>query len=231
MSDIEESQFSEYEDEELQEIILGQHNNESNLGNSSASKDQNKRPRCGNEEARDSLLQKELENVRGINKVIENVVSSLECAKGNMDTVSRTVKSASSLLDTWIRILSQAEHNQRLILNPGWEGASADLAAIETESIMRAQAQERKAAEEEKRLEEAKRKAEEEERHRQVGTSTRSVRGAWSKPRGSGRGSTGSSGIPSEKSESSARGLYNGRLRTSTTRGPGRSRGRARGSY
>ena len=37
------------------------------------------------EAAREASLQKELESVRSINEVIEGVVSSLECAKGNMD--------------------------------------------------------------------------------------------------------------------------------------------------
>lgn len=37
------------------------------------------------EQARNTALQKELEGVRGINEVIEGVISSLECAKGNMD--------------------------------------------------------------------------------------------------------------------------------------------------
>jgi hypothetical protein len=37
------------------------------------------------EQAREASLRKELESVRSINEVIEGVVSSLECAKGNMD--------------------------------------------------------------------------------------------------------------------------------------------------
>ncbi|KAJ9649535.1 hypothetical protein H2199_000311 [Coniosporium tulheliwenetii] len=37
------------------------------------------------EEAREATLRKELESVRNINKVIEDVVSSLEKAKSNMD--------------------------------------------------------------------------------------------------------------------------------------------------
>jgi len=37
------------------------------------------------EQARETALQKELESVRSLNEVIEGVVSSLECAKGNMD--------------------------------------------------------------------------------------------------------------------------------------------------
>jgi hypothetical protein len=44
------------------------------------------------EQAREAALKKELEGVRSINEVIEGVVSSLECAKGNMD-----VRSLSSL--------------------------------------------------------------------------------------------------------------------------------------
>ncbi len=37
------------------------------------------------EQAHEASLNRELESVRSINEVIEGVVSSLECAKGNMD--------------------------------------------------------------------------------------------------------------------------------------------------
>ena len=37
------------------------------------------------EQARETALQRELEGVRNINEVVEGVISSLECAKGNMD--------------------------------------------------------------------------------------------------------------------------------------------------
>lgn len=37
------------------------------------------------EQTRNALLQRELEGIRNINEVIEGVVSSLECAKGNME--------------------------------------------------------------------------------------------------------------------------------------------------
>jgi hypothetical protein len=37
------------------------------------------------EQAREASLQRELESVRNINNVIEGVVNSLECARGNMD--------------------------------------------------------------------------------------------------------------------------------------------------
>jgi len=88
-------------------------------------------------------------------------------------TVSRTVTSASTLLNTWIRILSQTEHNQRLILNPNWQGSVQDVADMENDAVMRAQAAERRAAEEERRKEAAKQRAEDEERARQAGTVVR----------------------------------------------------------
>ncbi len=164
-----------------------------------------------NEEAREILLRKELESVRNINQVMEGVVDSLERAKGNMEvtwsfyllsirkltsppgqTVSRTVTSASTLLDTWIRILSQTEHNQRLILNPSWHGVSQDAADIESESILQQQAAERRQAEEARRREAAARKAEDEERRQTMGGATRTVRGS----RGTGRGYGRGTGIP-----------------------------------
>lgn len=79
-------------------------------------------------------------------------------------TVSKTVQNASTLLQTWTRILSQTEHNQRLILNPQWQGASQDLVAIEEEESYRQQAAERRAAEDQARKEAAAKKAEEDRR-------------------------------------------------------------------
>ncbi|KAJ9662263.1 hypothetical protein H2201_006194 [Coniosporium apollinis] len=138
------------------------------------------------EEAREATLRKELESVRNINKVIEDVVSSLEKAKSNMDTVHRTVTSASTLLNTWTRILSQTEHNQRLILNPNWHGASQDLADIESEAFQRQQAAEQSRIHEQMRREAAARKAEEEE-SRRAEAGSRPASGA----RGRGRGVRG----------------------------------------
>ncbi|XMA10030.1 hypothetical protein WAI453_002821 [Rhynchosporium graminicola] len=182
------------------------------------------------EQARDATLQRELKSVRSINKVIEGVVSSLETAKGNMDTVSRTVTSASTLLNTWVRILSQTEHNQRLILNPNWQGASQDVTDMENETVLRAQAAERRAAEEERRREEARRRAEDEERQRQAGTVARGTRGRG-RGRGTGRGSVSGTGyVASGPLSSSSRGsLQTGRPGTGIGRGFGGTRGRARG--
>ncbi|KAI0870929.1 hypothetical protein GGS24DRAFT_86384 [Hypoxylon argillaceum] len=113
------------------------------------------------EDAREAALRRELEGVRNINELIEGVVGTLERAKGNMQTVSNTVNTASTLLNTWTRILSQTEHNQRLLLNPSWKGASQDLADMESEAAANAAAAERRAAEEERRRAEVRRRAEE----------------------------------------------------------------------
>ncbi|KAI5206716.1 hypothetical protein E4T39_02328 [Aureobasidium subglaciale] len=137
-------------------------------------------PRPETSESREAALRKELDSVRQINKVIEDVVTSLEKAKGNMDNVNRTVHSASTLLDTWTRILSQTEHNQRLLLNPNWQGATQDLQDIENESFVRQQQAERRAAEDQARREATQRRAEEEERRKAAPPPT--VRG--SRPRG-----------------------------------------------
>ncbi|MCJ1465586.1 hypothetical protein MMC07_004205 [Pseudocyphellaria aurata] len=118
------------------------------------------------EQAHEAALRRELAGIRSINEVLEEVVNSLEQARGNMDAVSRTVTNASNLLHTWTRILSQTEHNQRLILNPSWQGASQDISALETETIRRRQEQERKEMEEQSREARA-RKAEDDERKRE----------------------------------------------------------------
>ncbi|KAF2871824.1 DASH complex subunit Duo1-domain-containing protein [Massariosphaeria phaeospora] len=131
------------------------------------------------EEARQAALRKELETVRNVNKVIEGVVESLQKAKDNMDTVSRTVNNASTLLQTWTRILSQTEHNQRLILNPQWQGATQDLVDIQDEEVQRQHYAERRAAEEQSRREAAARRVEEESRRAEAVGKT---------PRGRGRG-------------------------------------------
>ncbi|KAL2130653.1 hypothetical protein VTI74DRAFT_6116 [Chaetomium olivicolor] len=142
----------------------------------------NQNTRFDTEEAREAALRKELEGVRKINGVIEGLIGTLERTQGNMGTVSKTVANASTLLNTWTRILSQTEHNQRLILNPEWKGATQDLVDMENEALQKQQEAERRAAEAERRREEARRKAEEEERKRAAGTA------APSSSRGIGRG-------------------------------------------
>jgi len=188
-------------------------------------------------ESRDIALKQELETLRRINQVIEGVVESLEKAKDNVSTVSTTVNSASTLLQTWTRILSQAEHNQRLILNPRWQGASQDLADIENETTRKAQDAQRRHFEEQQRREAAARKAAEEERKRAAGPArgTKGLRGhtrTGSRPASGASGSTatpgytragttGSRGTSRAGSSSSRGGSSVGRGRAGRGRGVG----------
>jgi hypothetical protein len=85
-------------------------------------------------------------------------------AKPIHQTVNNTVLATSTLLNTWTRILSQTEHNQRLILDPMWHGASQDITDIEEEAVSKQRAIERREAEEEERRRAAMKMAEDEER-------------------------------------------------------------------
>lgn len=201
---------------------------------SSAHQHQQQSHKRSQSESRDVRLRAELERVKEVNRVIEGVTSSLEKAKANMGTVQRTVENASTLLATWTRILSQTEHNQRLILNPNWQGATQDVEDMENEELRRHQEAERRAAEEQRRKEEAQRRAEEEERRRTVAPSTgtrgtgrvRSSRGAPA-VRGTrahaGVGGAGARGRGTSSTGSRGSGI--GRGTSSSTRSRGRGLG------
>lgn len=178
------------------------------------------------EEARNAQLRAELDKIREVNNIIEGTTASLRKAKDNMGTVHTTVNNASTLLATWTRILSQTEHNQRLILNPNWQGASQDLEDLENADLRRQQEAERRVVEEQRRREEALRKAEEEERRKAAAVATGrggvgrrgSVRGGSASTRGytgvggqtgRGRGTVGTRGTAGRAS-STARGRGRG---------------------
>jgi hypothetical protein len=57
-------------------------------------------PRPETSESREATLRKELESVRQINKVIEDVVTSLEKAKGNMDVCYSSQCASFTSVDT-----------------------------------------------------------------------------------------------------------------------------------
>lgn len=187
------------------------------------------------EETREAALRAELDAVRNINTTIENLTSSLEAARANMSTVNNTVAQSSTLLHTWTRILSTTEHNTRLILNPNWHGASADLADMENEERQRQVMAERREREEQERREQAQRRAEEEERRRVAAAAapgrTRGARGrvgaSGKTPTSGGRGS-GYVGVGGQGGRGVGRGSTTGRASSS---GIGRgARGRARGA-
>ncbi|KAL1610032.1 hypothetical protein SLS60_001697 [Paraconiothyrium brasiliense] len=193
-----------------------------------ASKARTKESHYTTKEDREAALRKELESVRNVNKVIEGVVESLQKAKNNMDTVSKTVNNATTLLQTWTRILSQTEHNQRLILNPQWQGATQDLVDMQEEALQKQQAAERRAAEDQARREAAARKSEDDRRKAEA-TVKPGVRGRGRgvvRSRGASTTSTGHVGVGGQ----TGRGGLNRSSSTSNRAGSGIGRGlRGRG--
>ncbi|TQV97440.1 DASH complex, subunit Duo1 [Cordyceps javanica] len=181
---------------------------------------------------RDALLRRELDGVKTVNEAIEGLIGTLERAGGNMDVVTQTVNNASTLLNTWTRILSQTEHNQRLILDPRWKGTTEDLAEQEAEALQRQQEAERRAREEEQRREELRRRREEEETKRRLAPGTRSLRGTTSarrtasrvRARAGSRIGASSSYLSHNTSTSTSRGTSGIGRGIGTTRGT-RSRG------
>lgn len=186
-------------------------------------------------ESREAALRRELEGVRQINELIEGVVSTLDRAKGNMGTVSQTVNTASTLLNTWTRILSQTEHSQRLILNPTWKGATADMADLENEAAHKQAAAERRAAEEQARRNEVARRREDEERQREAAATRGTARGRTTRgraTRGAARATPGR-GVSSRGASGSAygvSGIPGARPASGIGRGTGSVRGRPRGT-
>ena len=194
------------------------------------------------QQSRDQSLREELANVEKVNQAIEGVIESLGRARENMQVrlqrilnnppttdqfqvVNQTVIAASKLLSTWSRILSQTEHNQRLILDPDWHGASRDLEDIEAEAIQKQHAADRKEMEEQERRAAAALRAEEEDERRRTETIMKS-----SKVPGRGRG------LPSSRAGSVNRPVSTGYVASSTSvgtnntvRGSGTSQRRASG--
>ncbi|KAL7803333.1 DASH complex subunit Duo1 domain-containing protein [Trichoderma aethiopicum] len=176
---------------------------------------------------REAMLRKELEGVRSINQVIEGVIGTLQRTGGNMNSVNKTVSNASALLNTWTRILSQTEHNQRLILDPTWKGATNDLAEIEAEKLRKQEAEARRLAEEEERKEELRRRREEEEQRRKL-TASGTARGARRGAIGL-RASRGRSRVASLSSRITGSSRYRTASASSSSRGTSSASGRGKG--
>lgn len=191
------------------------------------------------QQTREAILRQEFESVRRVNEAIEGVVESLGKAQSNMRVVNQTVSSASSLLNTWTRILSQTEHNQRLILDPFWQGASQDIANVENEVLAKQQAAERKEFEEQERKTAAARKDEDDERRRSEAAAQASKPALSSSSRGRGRSAARGSGTAQQgvtgyvatgntSTKSTARGSNTRRTTSGIGRGVSRG-GRGRG--
>ena len=181
--------------------------------------------------AHEASLNRELSALRTMNQVISGVIEALEKAKSNMEIVSATVSTASTLLKSWSQILNLTEFNQRLILNQQWQGASQDIADGENELMLKQQERERREAEENRRAEVREREREEAETRRMTEES------AAKGPRGRGKGTvrgTGRSGVRGYVGVGGQGGVRGTTSKATPTtgrssgigRGPGRSRGK-----
>lgn len=135
--------------------------------------------------------------------------------------MNTTVSAASTLLNTWTRILSQTEHNQRLILDPNWHGASQDITNIEQEATERQRAAERQEAEELERKSAAALRAEEEEKRKADLVAKQS---RYSRAKGSSR--MGTTGRGSSSSTSTSYVQMGGSTNTTTGTKRGTTAGR-----
>ncbi|KAF9940857.1 hypothetical protein BGZ65_005880 [Modicella reniformis] len=70
----------------------------------------------------DPLIQSELEETRRLVKAIDTIDLSMTETRDKLKTFYKTADETNTLLDMWIRVLSQAEHTQKLLLDPAWEG-------------------------------------------------------------------------------------------------------------
>ncbi|KAL1408439.1 hypothetical protein Q8F55_005251 [Vanrija albida] len=152
--------------------------------------------------SRDERLRASLAELRAMNGVFDGFLTSLENAKAHNERLATRVNETRTLLDTYVRLVGQTHHTQRLLLNPKWTGAAGDAAALAAAEAARiAAAEEAARVAEEERAAAQRRAEEEEEAARRAEAAKAASRGA---PRGRGiargrgvaRGAS-ASGIPS----------------------------------
>ncbi|KAG0003963.1 hypothetical protein BGZ80_005711, partial [Entomortierella chlamydospora] len=67
-------------------------------------------------------IQTELEQTKRLVSVFETIDLSMTEARDKLKTFYKTADETNTLLDMWIRVLSQTEHTQKLLQDPAWEG-------------------------------------------------------------------------------------------------------------
>ncbi|WWD22005.1 hypothetical protein CI109_106493 [Kwoniella shandongensis] len=147
------------------------------------------RPKQSSEE-RDGKLRESLYELRKMNEVFESFLGALEGVRGHNQRLAERVQQTSALLDEYTAIMGQAEHTQRLIMNPKWTGSVDDATALLAEEQAR-QAAEQAALIEAERKAEAARLAEEEKERRERERASEAP--SSGRGRGRGRGGIGAS--------------------------------------
>ncbi|KAI1295318.1 hypothetical protein EDD11_007867 [Mortierella claussenii] len=67
-------------------------------------------------------IQSELEETRRLVKAFDAIDASMTETRDKLKTFYKTADETNTLLDMWIRVLSQTEHTQKLLQDPAWEG-------------------------------------------------------------------------------------------------------------
>lgn len=105
------------------------------------------------------VLEREFNQVRQVNQVLEGVIESLNITETNLETVLTATQNADRLLSNWISILSQTHHTRSLLLDSDhWSGLTNDIEQQEREVILE---------QERRRDQQLREKQEEEERERE----------------------------------------------------------------
>ncbi|KAK9385061.1 DASH complex subunit Duo1-domain-containing protein [Lipomyces mesembrius] len=157
---------------ETDTLLASLHELQLSLNESSTNKQLSASEIVETELRKEDRLRQELEQVRSVNASITAVLDSITVAESNLEKVVTTTTNVDSLLNLWMRILSQTEHTQRLIFDPKWEGATKDehlhqtrLAAIAAQQAQ-AKAQAEKRAQEMAAATQKREEAEEQKRKR-----------------------------------------------------------------
>ncbi|KAF8326672.1 DASH complex subunit Duo1-domain-containing protein [Cantharellus anzutake] len=130
-------------------------------------------------------LRRQLFDMQRINASFNEYFAALSAVRDRQQSLASKVENTKQLLDRYVAILGQAEHNARLLLDPTWEGAQADSERI-NEARAREEEEIRKAKEEEMRREEERQRQEEEEQKKLAASAVKrgTVRGRAAVGRG-----------------------------------------------
>ncbi|ANB15402.1 DASH complex subunit DUO1 [Sugiyamaella lignohabitans] len=91
---------------------------------------------------RQTALNAELDQVRQINGLVQDVLQSVNHTNSNLESALISSTNSNQLLDMWVRILSQTEHTQRLLSNRNWQGQTKDEQLIAERALEKARQEE-----------------------------------------------------------------------------------------
>jgi septal ring factor EnvC (AmiA/AmiB activator) len=106
-------------------------------------------------EQRQRALQAELDQVKSVNQVIRKVTGAVDKASSDVNTMAVATANANQLLDLWVRVLSQTEHNYRLLSNKHWQGATGEQKLIAEREAEKSRRKELERLEQERRRQQA----------------------------------------------------------------------------